>query len=548
MRERHPAALTAVLAGVQLLAVLDGLAASLALPQIGHDLDLGPAGRAWVLNATSVALAGGLLVAGRLGDVLGRRPVFLGGTVLLGLGSVVAAAAPTAAVLLVGRVVLGLGAAVAYPSALALTSSLFPDEPWRTRAFAASAVSGASGALAGAVYGGLVTDLLGWRFVFWLTVPITLVLLVAAWWVLPRDTARDTPRRSLDWPAAVLATTAITAAVAGVLGRGTDSTSGRASAALLGVALVAVGATVAWERRAADPLLPRAVVGSRRLLGGSGGIAANSALWSVVVFVLSQQLQEAGWSPARAGLAILPCSAGIVAGGVVVVPWLRRRVGSVATTVVGLVSGALAAGALALGSGDPVFLTRILPALLLLGFALSAAATGLKEHTLKDGPPGAEGVSAAVFESSTHVGGAVSVALFAGVLATGAFAPAYVVAAVLGLLGAACVLALQRERAGAPSEQPAGTPRGSGRRSRCRTRRRRRRRRPPGHPGRRSSRRGSAGRCRCRTPRSRSSRSPARPGTSSSPRPLPSVTTPRSIDRERGHLGLGRAAPHPPAR
>jgi MFS family permease len=442
MSARHPTVLTLVLAGVQLLAVLDGLAASLALPEIGRELDLGPAGRAWVLNATSVALAGGLLVSGRLGDVRGRRPVFLGGTVLLAAGSVVAAAAPSAAVLMAGRVALGLGAAVAYPSALSLTSSLFPDEPWRTRAFAASAVSGALGALGGAVYGGVVTGLLGWRYVFWLTVPLTVVLLATAWWVLPRERVRSEHRPGLDVPGAALATAAVTAAVAGIIGLGTGSVPARVAVGLLLLAALATCATVGWERRAADPLLPRRVVASPRLVGGCSGIAANSALWSVVVFVLSQQLQAAGWSPQRAGLAILPCSLGIVLGGVLVVPWLRRTVGSVSTTLVGLTAGAISTGALALAPGEPSFLTVVLPTLLVLGFGLSAASTGLKEHTLQHGPAGAEGVSAAVFESSTHVGGAVSVALYAAVLSTGAFAPAYAVAAVAGLAGAVAVFLL----------------------------------------------------------------------------------------------------------
>src|SRR3954454_17753139 len=222
MRERRALALTLVLAGVQLLAVLDGLAASLALPQIGSELDMGAAGRAWTLNATSVAFAGGLLVSGRLGDVIGRRPVFLAGTALLAVCSVITAASPTVTVLMVGRSVIGFGAAVAYPSALALTNSLFDGEPWRTRAFAVAAVSGATEALAGAVYGVAVTGLLGWRWVFWLTGPVTVALLVAAFAFLPPEGTRARSR-TLDLPGAALGTATVTALVAGIIGRGTDS-------------------------------------------------------------------------------------------------------------------------------------------------------------------------------------------------------------------------------------------------------------------------------------------------------------------------------------
>jgi predicted MFS family arabinose efflux permease len=135
---------------------------------------------------------------------------------------------------------------------------------------------------------------------------------------------------------------------------------------------------------------------------------------------------------------------GIVVGGAVVVPRLRRRVGSVRTAVFGLLAGTGAVVWLAVTASDPTSVTeRLVPAQLLLGLALAATSTGLKEHTLKDAHEGAEAVSAAVFESSTHVGGATSVAVYAAVLATGAFAPAYVAAGVMALTGAACVALLQ---------------------------------------------------------------------------------------------------------
>jgi Major Facilitator Superfamily len=391
-----------------------------------------------------VALAGGLLVSGRLGDVLGRRPVFLAGTALLAAGSVVTASAAGVTQLMAGRALIGVGAAVAYPSALALTNSLFREDPWRTRAFAVSAVAGATGALGGAVYGGAVTDLLGWRWVFWLTVPVTLLLLLAAFVVLPSGDTRDRSR-TLDLGGAALATVSVTALVAGIIGWGTDSVRPVAAGGLVLLAAAAAVLLLRHERRAADPLLPGHVMRSSRLLGGSGGIAASSALWSVVVFVLAQELQAAGWSAGRAGMAILPCSVGIVVGGTVVVPRLRSRLGSVRTAVIGLLAGSAAVGWLAIGAFEPTsMLGRVLPAQLLLGLALAATSTGLREHSLKEAPEDTETISAAVFESSTHVGGAISVATYAAVVSLGTFAAAYVAAALMALAGAACVAHLQR--------------------------------------------------------------------------------------------------------
>ena len=428
----RPVLVIAVLAGVQFLAVLDSQAIALALPAVDEDLGLGPSGRAWVLNATSVALAGGLLLAGRLSDLYGRRRLFLAGLVLLGAGAVLAGTAPTVPVLIAGRALLGLGAAVAYPSALASTSELFPADPWRGRAFAGGAVSGAAASILGAGFGGVVTGLLGWRWVALLTVPVVLALLALAVAVLPAD---PPPRRGvpLDLPGAVLAGVAVTALVAAVVDR---------SLPLAAVALAAGLGLRARERRTAHPLLPPGLLRDPRLAGGCLGIAANSAVYSAIAVVGGTQLQQLGMSPARAGLALIPMGVGIVACGVLLTP-LRRRLGSVRLAVAGLLLGAAGLGWLAALPADPSYLRDLLPPLLLVGAGLSAAVTGIKEHTLGGGPDAGRGVASGTLECSTHVGGAVAVACFA--LAAGP-AAAYLVAAGFGVAGAAAVAVLQGVR------------------------------------------------------------------------------------------------------
>lgn len=441
----HRVALASVLAGVQLLAVLDSLAAALALPQISRDLDVGTAGAAWVLNATSVALAGGLLLAGRLGDLWGERRLFLAGTGLLVAGSLVAGSAPGLGVLLTGRVLLGLGAALAFPAALALTNASFPDEPWRSRAFAVMATAGAAGALGGAVYGGIVTDLLGWRWVFWLTVPVTAGLWAAGWRLLPPPPAAARPGRSLDLPGALLATVALAGVAAGVVGLGTGSTGAATATTLLALAAAAAAGLVWHERRTADPLLTAGVVGSHRLLASCAGMAAGSALWTAVVFVHAQQLQSDGWSAARAGLAILPASVGMVVAGLLVVPRACRRLGPGPVAVAGLAVSSGCLVVLAVVGAEP-WRTVVLPTLLLLGGGLSAIRAGLLDHALRDGDRASGGVAAAVFESSAHVGGAVSVAAYAAAMATGGFVPAYLAGAAFGALGLTGVTTIRPSR------------------------------------------------------------------------------------------------------
>jgi MFS family permease len=422
------AVLVAVLAGVQFLAVLDSLAIALALPAIGRDLGLSAAGTTWVINATSVALAGGLLVSGRLSDLYGRRRLFLAGLVLLGAGAVLAGAAGSPAVLLAGRALQGLGAAVAYPSALALTSESFPRDPWRSRAFAGAAVGGAAASILGAGFGGIVTGLLGWRWVAWLTLPPLLALLALAAAVLPADGPRRRGR-SLDLPGAALATVTVTALVAAVVARDLR----------LGAVALAAGVLLAGhERRTADPLLPPGLLTVPRMAGGCLGIAASSAVYSSVAVTGGAQLQALGLTPTRAGLALLPVGVGIVACGLVVTR-LRRRFGSVALAAAGLAAGSAGLVWLAAAPEHPAYPTRLLPPLLLIGAALAASSTGLKEHTLGAGDDDGRGVAAAAFEGSTHVGGAVAVACFA-LAAT--YPAAHLVGAAFGAAGTAAVLIL----------------------------------------------------------------------------------------------------------
>jgi predicted MFS family arabinose efflux permease len=307
-----------------------------------------------------------------------------------------------------------------------------------------SSVAGASGSVGGAIYGGVVTGTVGWRWVFWLTIPLTLALLVLACRLVPPG-APAHRGRPLDLPGAALTTLAVVGLVVSIMGVGERSMP---MAVVLGAAVLAVLAVallVVHERGHPDPLLPARVLRSRRLVAGCCGVAATSALWSVVAFALSQELQASGATPTGAGLAMLPASAGILLAGTLVVPRLRRRLGSVLTASLGLVVATAATAGFVTYGALPFWL-GLLPALIAMGAGLSAAHTGLMEHTLRDGPNGAEGVSAAVLESSIHVGGAISVAAYATAIATVGFDGAYVAAAVFGASGLAGLLVILSRR------------------------------------------------------------------------------------------------------
>ncbi len=452
---RRAVALVAVLAGVQFLVVLDSLAVAIALPAIGADLRMGTTALAWVVTAYSVALAGGLLLAGRLSDRSGRRPVLLAGLLLLTLGALAAAAAGDGAVLLVARVLQGLGAALAYPPALSLTAECFPRDPWRSRAFAAGAVAGSSGTVAGAVFGGVVTGELGWAWTFGLTVPPGVLLLALGARVLPRHPrTAGADRRGLDVPGAVLAAAGVVLLLL-VLGRlaGGGWRDPLVPAGAAGAAVLA-GLLAVQQRRAAAPLLPAGLVRSRRLAGGCAGIAANSVVYSAVVVVGTLHLQEgAGLGPTAAGLAFLPVSVAGLLTGALAVTRLRRRWGPVRTATLGLLLGTAALLLLAAAPDRPDYPTDLLPAYLLAGVALTTAFVALTEHTLGGAAPADRGVTSGVFETATHLGGALSVTVSAAALgSTGRdFDAAHLAAAALVAAGALVSAGLLTGSRGAPS-------------------------------------------------------------------------------------------------
>ena len=401
--------------------------------------------------------------------------MFVTGLVLLTIGAAVAGAGQVPAVLLTGRVLQGLGAAMAYPSCLALLGESFPDEPWRSRAFAGSSVTGATATVTGVVFGGFVTGWLGWPWVFWLTVPAGLLLLALGLRVLPADrtrrrSGRRSGRRSLDVPGAVLATATVVAVVTTVIQVGETR---RLDVLAVGavVSAVLLAALVARERAAADPLLAGAVLGSRQVRGGCAGMAGDSALYSAITFTTALLLHDRlGMAAATAGLAMVPVSLGIVGFGTLLGPRLRRRYGSVRLVLGGLVLGAGAAGWLAATPADPSYGTHLLAPLLLVGAALSAITMGSQERVLGRGDEAHRGVASSVLETSTHVGGAVAVACYAGVLAAtdGDYGAAYVAAAAFAVAALVAVAfsagrpttprrrSRPRSRAGRERSVPAG--------------------------------------------------------------------------------------------
>ncbi|MEU8615998.1 MFS transporter, partial [Actinoplanes sp. NPDC048791] len=303
----------AVLCGIQFVDVLGVTSGITALPAMLSGVSAPPAATP-VLATVYAMFFGGLLVLGaRLGDRYGHRRVLLLGCAAFALVSLVGASAQEVVQLVTARGLQGAAAAISVPSALRLLLDASPEPDDRRGALAAWSASGAAAGALGLLVGGVLTDVFDWRAVFWVNVPVGLVLVVAVRLVIPRSPGEREPVR-LDLTGAALLTGAVMALIVGA--SALENPHARTAGALLIVAGLAAGAVfVVHQRRVSAPLVPRAAFASANLRTGTAVSFVNTATTSStgVLATLSLQ-QELGISAVGAGLALVPFSLGVVVG------------------------------------------------------------------------------------------------------------------------------------------------------------------------------------------------------------------------------------------
>jgi EmrB/QacA subfamily drug resistance transporter len=307
----------------QLMVVLDSTIANIALPYIQHDLDVSQANLQWVVTGYALAFGGLLLLGGRLGDLYGRRRVFMIGVALFAVASGLGGLAQNELMLLSSRALQGLGAALAAPTALALITTNFPAGQARNRAFSVYAAMSGVGAAVGLVLGGWLTgshpsllglDVDGWRMTFLINVPIGILAALAAPRVLAES---ETHPGELDLPGAISGTLGLVSLVYGI-SRAGDQRYGWGDPWTLGfmaVGLALLALFIAIERRVQHPLLPLRILTNRTRVTAFVSMMIVPAAMFAMFYFLSQFVQNAmGYSPLQTGFAFLPFSVGIVTG------------------------------------------------------------------------------------------------------------------------------------------------------------------------------------------------------------------------------------------
>jgi EmrB/QacA subfamily drug resistance transporter len=477
--DRRWMALYVLCAGV-LMIVLDATIVNVALPSIQDDLGFSQSNLAWVVNAYLIPFGGLLLLAGRAGDLLGHRRVFLAGLTLFTLASLLCALAQSQGVLIGARFVQGIGGALASAVILGMIVRMFPEPRELAKAIGVYTFVAVAGGSIGLLAGGVLTEAASWHWIFFVNLPIGVATGVLARRLVPHSDGIGL-RNGADIPGAVLLTTGLMLGVYAILEAGEQGWGSIQTLGLGGISVALVAAFVARQSQIANPLMPLRLFASRNV-SGANGIQALLVVGMFGMFFLGAlYLQRIlGYDPLEVGLAFLPWTLVMAAMSLRVTARLNLRFGPRATLIPSLV--VIAAGLLffARSPVDGSYAVDILPAMILMGLGTGLAFPSLMTLSMSGATEEDSGLASGLVNTSMQVGGAIGLAVLAtlatertdGLLAggdsaaaalNGGYHLAYLVGAALVLVAIAVAVVvlepvreatMNRELAGA---EPAGS-------------------------------------------------------------------------------------------
>jgi EmrB/QacA subfamily drug resistance transporter len=399
-----------VLSATMLMSVLDGSIVTVATPAIQDDLGFSPAGLSWIMNAYLIPLGGLLLLAGRLGDLVGRRTLFLAGNAVFTAASVLAGLATSSGMLIAARFLQGVGGALASAVVLGILVTLFTDARERTMAIGVFSFTGAAGASIGQVLGGVLTDALSWHWIFLINLPIGVVTILLALPALPRDRGIGLAAGADVW-GALLVTSGLMLGIYTVVKVERYGWVSLHTLGLGAVSLLLLAGFAVRQTRAATPLLPLRILRSRNVSGAYAvQLLTLSAMFSFQVIVALYMQQVLGYSALETGLAMLPAAVAIGAVSLLVSARLSNRLGERFVLMTGLV---FLIGAMAWLTTVPVnadYVTDLLPVFVLVAGAglVLPSLTGLGMSSAR---PEDAGIASGLFNTVQQVGMALGVAV-----------------------------------------------------------------------------------------------------------------------------------------
>jgi EmrB/QacA subfamily drug resistance transporter len=407
----------ALLGLAQLMVVLDATIVNIALPSAQADLHFSDDSRQWIVTAYALAFGSLLLLGGRIGDLFGRKWVFIAGLIGFAVASAAGGAAQGFGLLVAARAAQGVFGALLAPAALSLLTTTFTDPAERNKAFGIFGAIAGSGAAVGLLLGGVLTEYLSWRWCLYVNLAFAGVAAAGAFSLLVNTAHPDKPK--LDIPGTLTASAGLFALVYGFSHAAESSWGDATTIGFLVAGVVLLAVFVALQRRVANPLLPLRVVLDRDRGGAYLAMGLSAiAMFGVFLFLTYYLQQNLAFSPIESGLAFLPMTFSIMISATTAQTKLIPRVGARPLVGTGLLLGA--AGMLYLtGIGvDSSYASHVLPGLIIMGVGMGLIFAPAMSSATLGVDPGDAGVASAMVNTMQQIGGSIGTALLSTLAAS----------------------------------------------------------------------------------------------------------------------------------
>jgi EmrB/QacA subfamily drug resistance transporter len=408
-RRRWTALMVVCLA--QLMIVLDVTIVNVALPAIQHDLHFSQAGLTWVVNAFLVTFGSLLLFAGRLGDLVGRKRVFLAGLVIFTAASFLCGIAPSQGALIAARFVQGVGAAAQASVILAIIVTEFPEPTARARAMSAYVFVSVAGGSLGLLAGGLLTEALSWHWVFFVNLPIGAIAFALGRTLIRPDSGLGLAQ-GIDWIGSLLVTASLMSVIYAIV----ETTSHGWGSPLVfgfgGVALVLMAGFVAVQARIENPIMPLRILRLRGLINASLVRAVLVTGMYSTFFLATLYLEHVRhYSAVQTGAAFLPWTITVAVLSQGIAAWLVARLGPLPVLIGGMASAVIGLLLFATVGPHTTFFPTIFLACFAIGLGIGNAFMPLLTIAMADVPAGEAGLGSGITNVSQQVGGALGLAV-----------------------------------------------------------------------------------------------------------------------------------------
>ncbi len=402
-----------VLCAGMLMIVLDATIVNVALPSIKPDLDFSPSGLAWVVNAYLIAFGGLLLLAGRLGDLLGQRRVFLTGLIVFTVASLLCGLASNPTVLVAARFVQGLGGALTSAVVLGMIVTMFPEPAELAKAIGVYGFVASAGGSIGLLAGGTLTSAIGWHWIFFVNVPVGVVAGFLAIRLVPSRPGIGV-KAGVDAPGAALLIVGLMLGVYTILQVSSDGWTATRTLLLGALAVALLMTFLVRQARIANPLMPLRLFRSRTVSGANVIEALLAASMFGVSFIGALYLQQVlGYNALGVGLAFLPSTVVMGAMSLRFAAPITARLGARTTVIIGL---ALVMAGLLLFARSPVqasYLADVLPAVILFGAGAGLSVPPLTTAAMSAATPQDAGLASGLMNTTVQVGGAIGLSVLA---------------------------------------------------------------------------------------------------------------------------------------